>query len=155
MQPTHLTLDDFMVTATTTDAEIDAAVAEAAGRRIAAFAIETADRAAAWRRRWIAVLATLRDEATASGEPVEHEEHFTSRLEPVPGTTNAAAWTYFTVTSETSDTAIALIAEAGADRRAADGVAHHRHDVARWADAWTAELRQLRDAVASSGTDSG
>lgn len=146
-QPAHFALDNFTVTATTTDAEIDAAVAEAAERRVAAFVAKTADRAELWRREWIAELQALRDEATESGEPLEHEEHFTSRLEPVPGTTNAAAWTYFTVTAKTSDTAIALIAEAGVDRRAADDRAHNRHDVARWADAWMAELRQLRDVL--------
>ena len=145
MQPTHFALDGFTITGATTDAQIDAAVAEAAESRVAAFATKTADRAELWRREWIAELQALRGEAIETGEPVEHEEHFTSRLEPVPGTTNTAAWTYFAVTAETSDAGIALIAEAGADRRAADDRAHHRHDVARWTDAWTAELRQLRD----------
>lgn len=55
------------------------------------------------------------------------------------------ARTFFTVTAETSDTAIDLIVEAGVDRRAADDRAHNRHDVARFATAWTLELRAMRD----------
>lgn len=48
MADPHLELDGFVVTATTTDAEIDAAVADAAARRVAAFAAKTAGRAEVW-----------------------------------------------------------------------------------------------------------
>ncbi len=143
MDTTHLALDGFEITCDTTDAEIDAQVLAACRHRAAEMDAAIAAEGEELRTKWRYELREMRDNC-APGEAEEHPEHFLSQL--VPHADGCSLWwAPFTVTADTSDTAIEMVVDGGVARWGADGRSEKRHKLASYADAWTEELRRLRD----------
>ena len=95
------------------------------------------------RTRWRYELREIRDNC-GPGEAEEHREHFLSRLVPHPDGCSLW-WAPFQVSAETSAAAIEMVVDGGVDRWSGDERSARRHKLASYADAWTEELRRLRD----------
>ncbi len=143
MDTTHLALDGFEITCDTTDAEIDAQVLAACRHRAAEMDAAIAAEGEELRTKWRYELLEMRDNC-APGEAEEHSEYFLSRL--VPHDDGFSLWwAPFEVSADTSDTAIEMVVDGGVDRWGTDARSEKRHRLAAYADAWTEELRRLRD----------
>lgn len=142
MDESRLPSGEFTITGTTSDTEIDGQVLAALNRRATVLDEKIAARGEELRLLWLSQLHQLR-ETCEPGETEWLDENHLSREVPWHGGTRR--WMPFEVTDGTSDAAIQLVVDGGVDRHCADARADRRHLLVTYADAWTAELRQLRD----------